>query len=88
MLEFINEAVGVEIQTRRDGTPRPIAFTWRGHRYRIEAWGREETTGDESNPRHCYLVQTAGAETWELCRDRASARWTITRRWTRPTRIV
>ena len=88
MLEFINEPVGVETRARRDGTPRPIAFTWRGRRYRITAWGREETTGDESHPRRCYLVQTVGAETWELCRDQEGGQWTLSRRWTRPARIV
>jgi hypothetical protein len=81
MVEFIREPVSVEVQLRRDGTVRPMAFGWRGHRYEIESWGRESRETSEGNAVHCYLVQTAGFTTWELCQDVEAAQWTLVRRW-------
>jgi hypothetical protein len=88
MLEFIDEPVSVEAQLRPDGTPRPLAFLWRGRRFQIESWGREsaETRGDREV--HCHLVQTAGSETWELCQDKETAQWLLTRHWTAKRRVV
>jgi hypothetical protein len=37
---------------------------------------------------HCYLVQTTGPETWELCRDTETAQWTLVRHWAREYQIV
>ncbi len=88
MLEFINEPVGVEIQRRPDGTERPQAFTWRGQYYPITAWGRVRESETDGRLQRCHLLQTAGAETWELCRDAETGQWTLTRRWTRPGRII
>lgn len=81
MVEFIKEPVSVEVQIRRDGTARPVAFAWRGQRYLIDSWGREGRVAVDGRSRHCYLVQTAGLETWELCQDVDEARWTLVRRW-------
>jgi hypothetical protein len=88
MVEFVNEQVGVEVQARRDGIARPLAFVWQGHRYQIESWGREGAETREGRSMHCHLVQTAGLETWELCQDTETAQWTLTRHWARDARIV
>jgi hypothetical protein len=81
MVEFVGEVVGVEVQLRGDGTARPLAFLWGGRRLQIEAWGRERTEEGNDGARRCYLVQTAGPETWELCQDLETAQWTLTRHW-------
>lgn len=81
MVEFVREPVSVEVQVRRDGTVRPVAFSWRGRRYQVESWGRESRETSDGCTQHCYLVQTAGFETWELCQDVDGAQWTLVRRW-------
>ncbi len=81
MIEFVNEPVIVEVQVRQDEAVRPLAFSWRGHRYQIESWGRESTKARGGHTVHCYLVQTAGYETWEICQDKETAQWTLTRHW-------
>ena len=87
-LEFINEPAGVEVRQRKDGSMLPLAFVWHGRRYGIESWGRESDKIADDRTVRCYLVQTAGAETWELCQDTKTAQWTITRRWAGRFRIV
>jgi hypothetical protein len=81
MVEFIAEAVDVEIQVRSDGTVRPIGFSWGGRRYRIESWGRESVEERDGRSLHCYLVQTRGGDTWELGRDTETAQWLLMRHW-------
>ena len=88
MIEFINEAVSVEVRKRQDGTALPLAFVWAGRRYQVESWGREHTATGDGQTCRCYLVQTAGAETWELCQDTKTAQWTLTRHWARKPRAV
>ncbi|HSR32617.1 MAG TPA: hypothetical protein VLY63_18810 [Anaerolineae bacterium] len=89
MLEFVNESVSVEVQVRRDGKTRPKAFSWRGQYYEIVSWGRESTdTTEDERPVHCYLVQTAGPESWELCRDIQAGQWTLVRHWSSKYRTV
>lgn len=81
MLEFINEPVSVEVQLYQEEKVRPRAFLWRGRRFQLESWGRESTEIRDGHTVHCYLVQTAGPETWELCQDTETAQWTLTRHW-------
>ena len=88
MVEFVNELIGVEVQVRRDGKNRPLAFVWQGRRYQIESWGREGIETRDERSMHCHLVQTAGPETWELCQDTETAQWALTRYWARDPRIV
>jgi hypothetical protein len=88
VVEFINELIGVEVQVRRVGTNRPMAFVWRGRRYQIESWGREGAETKDGHSVHCHLVQTAGPETWELCQDTKTAQWTLVRHWARDPRII
>jgi len=80
-LEFVREPVGVDIHLRRDGTAIPLGFVWRSRHYRIESWGRESVEARDGHTWHCYLVQTAGAETWELCQDTETAQWHLVRHW-------
>jgi hypothetical protein len=88
MLEFVNEPISVESRLRKDGTILPLAFTWRGQCYQIESWGRESAKEIDGRALHCYLIQTAGTATWELCHDIENAQWTITRHWARDSRII
>ncbi len=88
MLEFVNEAVIVETQLRADGMARPSAFAWQGRRFVIVSWGRESAATQDGRTCHCYLVQTAGPESWELCQDTDTGGWTLTRRWARCARTV
>ena len=81
MLEFIDREVPVEVHAEPDGRLRPLAFWWQGQRLVITSWGRESQEEQNGRAVHLYLVQTAGPETWELCRDVASGQWTLTRRW-------
>jgi hypothetical protein len=88
MVEFVNEAVNVETQLRRDGTARPLAFVWRGRRFQITSWGREGAKTRDGRDCHYYLVQTPDLESWELCQDTETAEWTLTRHWPRGRRAV
>jgi hypothetical protein len=88
MLEFMDEPVDVEVQVRSDGTVRPLAFVWHERRYEIQSWGRESDQERDGREVHCFLVQTAGPETWELCRDVELTRWTLARRWSTGQRLV
>jgi PncC family amidohydrolase len=88
VVEFVNEAVSVETQLRRDGTPSPQAFVWRGRRFEIVSWGREGTTTRDGSACHYYLVQTPDRESWELCQDTETGGWMLARRWPRRGRTV
>jgi nicotinamide-nucleotide amidase len=80
-IEFLDEPVGVDLHLRRDGTAIPLGFVWRSRPYRIESWGREREEERDGCTLHCYLVQTAGLETWELCQDKETAQWHLVRHW-------
>lgn len=80
-IELMREPVGVDIHLRRDGTAIPLGFVWRSKHYRIESWGRERVEAGEAYTWHCYLVQTAGGETWEVCQDKKTAQWYLLRHW-------
>lgn len=88
MLDFAGEPVSVETRLRPDGTELPLAFLWRGHRYEIVSWGREGAQSREGHDMRCYLVQTTGPQTWELCLDLALGQWILSRRWPGRTAVV
>jgi hypothetical protein len=81
MVEFVGESVSVEARQRPDGRLLPSAFSWQGRRYVIHSWGREGSECRDGRAEYCYLVQTAGPESWELCHDPDSGAWTLARRW-------
>jgi nicotinamide-nucleotide amidase len=81
MVEFINESVAVDVQTRPDGTATPLGFVWRSRRYQIESWGRQAVETKQGHTWRCHLVQTAGGHTWELCQDTETAQWRLARHW-------
>ena len=83
MVEFVNEAVSVEVQARPDGTARPRAFAWQGRRFQIASWGRQGTTTRDGRACTYHLVQTPDLESWELCQDAETGAWTLARRWPR-----
>lgn len=88
MLEFINQPVNVEVRVQPDGAVRPLAFLYQARRYQIETWGRDAEETLEGRTVHCYLVQSAGPETWELCQDTETAQWTLRRHWADTYRAV
>jgi PncC family amidohydrolase len=88
MVEYVNEPVSVEVQVRRDGTLRPLAFVWQGRHFQLESWGRESSETREGRPVRCYLVQTGDLDTLELCQDVETAQWALVRYWSRHRRTV
>jgi hypothetical protein len=85
VFDLVNEPVRVEARLRPDGTELPLAFLWQGHRHEIVSWGRESTQSQQGRDVRCYLLQTAGPETWELCLDLALGQWILARHWPGPT---
>lgn len=81
MVDYVNEPVRVEAKLRPDGTEQPLGFFWQGHRYEIISWGRESAQTREGRDVRCYMVQTPGPQTWELCLDLVLGQWILTRRW-------
>ena len=88
MVEYINEPVSVEVRMRQRQPARPLAFIWQGRRYQIESWGRENVETRDGRSLHCYLVQTAHYESWELCQDKETAQWVIARHWAGRCRVA
>lgn len=88
MVEFVNEPATVEAQPRAGRPPRPMAFIWRELRYVVTEWGREGAETYDGEAFYCYLVQTEGPETWQLCRHEANGAWMLRRRWPRGPQAV
>ncbi len=88
MVRYFHEPIQVETRLRPDGTLLPLAFQWQGRHLAIESWGREcvETQGEQTA--RCFLVQTPGPETWELCYHEKTAQWLLTRHWAAQYRMV
>lgn len=83
-LAFVNEPVVVEVRGKKGEDMVPLAFVWGGRRFEIDSWGREDLAVKSGRSLRCYLVQTAGGETWELCHDAESCQWMLTRHWHGP----
>jgi len=79
--ETVNQPVLVEARFLPDGRVQPIAFKWREHTRRVVDHGREWDETLEGTTWHCYLVQTAHHETFELRLDDDEARWVLARAW-------
>jgi hypothetical protein len=79
--ETVNLPVLVEARFLPDGRVQPTAFKWRGQTRRVVDQGREWDETLEGMTWHCYLVQTAQRETFELRLDEGGARWVLARAW-------
>lgn len=88
VVKHLNEPVRVETRLRPDGELLPLAFHWQNRRLDIESWGRERVETDNEQTVRCFLVQTHGPETWELCYHKNKAQWVLTRHWAAKYRIV
>jgi hypothetical protein len=87
MVEFVDEAVGVETRLRQDGMAVPNAFLWRGRRYQITSWGRESATMCDVRACCCHLFQTDGLVGWGMGQDLTTGGWTLFPRWPRKQRV-
>jgi len=88
MVRYLHEPVQVEARLRADGALYPLAFCWQDRRFAIESWGRERIETSDGQTVHCFLVQTDGPETWELCYRKNTAQWILTRHWAAHDRMV
>ena len=79
--EMVDQPILVEAHFGPDGRLQPAAFKWQGQIRRIVDHGREWDEAVEGTTWHCYLVQTAHHETFELRLDEAGARWVLARAW-------
>jgi hypothetical protein len=79
--EIVDQPVLVEARFRAGGRLQPDAFMWQGQIRRIVDHGREWDEVSEGLAWHCYLVQTAQNETFELRLDEVGARWVLARAW-------
>ncbi len=69
----MNEAIGVEARFNAGGQIRPLAFIWRGRRYRILSLGRQ---WDEKGER-LFLVMTTGKKIFEIAYLPAEGAWRL-----------
>lgn len=88
MVRYFHEPIQVESRLRPDGTLLPLAFRWQGRHHVIESWGRERVETQDGQTARCFLVQTPGPETWELCYHEKTAQWVLTRHWAAQHRMV
>lgn len=67
-------------------TPEPIAFPWRGSRYRVteilDTWEEAGRWREEESPRTAFRVQTEGGGVFELVRLHTEPpEWRLIRIW-------
>lgn len=75
--EFLDEPASVVAAMDSDGNVSLQRLTWRGHRYRITAVGRQ---WDEADGRH-VLVEAVDGTRFELQLRREDFAWRVTRVW-------
>jgi hypothetical protein len=81
-VEFINETILVEIRLQPTGEVVPLAFIWRGRRYRVTGIGRQWQEDDAADQAwQFYLVQAGEADTFELHSNPATGQWLLSRAW-------
>jgi hypothetical protein len=71
----VKEPIIVEAQTFPDGRVRPLAFVWRGRRYKILSHGRRWVSDGEQR----FLVMVEGEKTFELALLAEQDRWELRR---------
>jgi hypothetical protein len=83
MFESLNDPVDV-ITAFVDGNVQPLRFRWQGRVVKVKRvtgqWNRRE---GQSLLRY-FAIETAGADTYELCYDPRALRWMLSRAWTGP----
>jgi len=72
----VNEAIVVDVRFKADGTIRPLAFSWRGKRYRVASLGRQ---WEQAGERH-FLVMTTDEQVYELAYLPKEECWRLRRR--------
>jgi hypothetical protein len=72
----VNEAIAVEVRLKADGAIRPLAFSWRGKRYRVASIGRQ---WEQDGERH-FLVMTPDERVYELAYLQKEGGWRLRRR--------
>ena len=65
------------------GRLQPLRFRWQGRVIRVRRVSGEWTRREGQALLRHYAVESAGAETYELCFDPRMPGWTLTRAWTR-----
>jgi hypothetical protein len=71
----MNEVIAVEARFEIDGAIHPLAFSWRGKRYRVVSLGRR---WEEGEARH-FLVMTPEEQIYELAYLLEESRWILRR---------
>lgn len=71
----MNEPIEVEAKFDRYGIPRPVAFSWRGHRYVITSLGRRWA---HEGAQH-MLVMAPEGEVYELAYLHSESAWRLLR---------
>ena len=72
----MNEVIAVEVRLKADGAMRPLAFSWRGKRYRVTSIGRQ---WEQDGERH-FLVMTPDEQVYELAYLQKEGDWRLRRR--------
>ena len=72
----MNESIAVEVRLKADGAIRPLAFSWRGKRYRVTSIGRQ---WEQDGERH-FLVMTPDEQVYELAYLQKEGDWRLRRR--------
>ena len=83
----MNESIAVEVRLKADGAIRPLAFSWRGKRYRVTSIGRQ---WEQDGERH-FLVMTPDEQVYELAYLQKEGDWRLRRRpqdFRPPRRVV
>jgi hypothetical protein len=82
-MKFVDIPTTVEAHFDEEGRVTPTTFRWRGRDVRISDVGRRRTEPHGPHQLCYYLVMTPVQDTFELCLDTGTLRWTITRVWER-----
>lgn len=75
--EFFDDPASVTAAIDEEGKLDPQRVTWRGHKYKVTAVGRQ---WDEAEGRH-VLVEAAGGTRFELQLRREDFTWRVRRVW-------
>jgi hypothetical protein len=71
----VKAPITVEAQTQSDGSVLPLAFVWRGRRYKICSHGRRWVIDGEQR----FLVMAEGEKTFELAWLAEQGEWELRR---------